>query len=103
MKKTIILCFATLFLVQAKPLAKSNGYRGIWYHNEVIDEPYRYKYSGGLGTFPQTHMPTAYYSKEANKTFFCYGGTLMGHNQMMIMVSYYDHVTGMVPRPRVLI
>ena len=42
-----------------------------------------------------------------NKTFFCYGGTTAqkgGDKQDLLhMVSYYDHATGKVPRPVVLL
>ena len=38
-----------------------------------------------------------------NKTFFCYGGTPKGKNTLLHMVSYYDHATGKVPRPRILL
>ena len=42
--------------------------------NQPTGDEYRYKYSGGLGTYPQQHVPIAIYSAAANKTFFCYGG-----------------------------
>jgi len=41
-------------------------------------DQYVYKYSGGFATYPQQQLPIACYSKEANKTFFCYGGTAKG-------------------------
>lgn len=85
------------------PLAVEDGYRGIWYYNQPSKDEYVYKYSGGFATYPQQHIPIAYYSREANKTFFCYGGTVTGKRQLLHMVSYYDHATGMVPRPRLLL
>ena len=54
---------------------KDTGYRGIWYMNQPSNDEYVYKYSGGLGTYCAKHQPFAVYSPEANKTFFCYGGT----------------------------
>ncbi len=92
-------------LIETKP---DTGYRGIWYANQPTGDIYRFKYSGGLGTYPAKHIPVAYYSKEANKTFFVYGGSDAqeyrdGHKpSLWIMVSYYDHATGKVPRPRML-
>jgi len=86
-----------------RPVRKDDGYRGIWYYNQPSNDEYVYKYSGGLGTYCAKHRPFAIYSKEANKTFFCYGGTPKGKNELLHMVSYYDHATGMVPRPTILL
>jgi hypothetical protein len=99
--------------------AKDTGYRGIWYMNQPLDNEYRFKYSGGLGTYCAKHSPFAVYCEKVNKTFFCYGGTSedahLKHdltkgddrggtpNVLLHMVSYYDHATGMVPRPTVLL
>ncbi|MBX6314060.1 MAG: BNR-4 repeat-containing protein [Isosphaeraceae bacterium] len=82
---------------------KDDGYRGIWYANQPTGDQYRYKYSGGFATYPQQHIPIAIYSKEARKTFFCYGGRPRDENRLLIMVSYYDHATGTVPRPAILL
>ncbi len=82
---------------------KDDGYRGIWYSNQRQDDEYVYKYSGGLGTYCMKHRPFAVYSEEANKTFFCYGGTDPELRTLLHMVSYYDHATGMVPRPTLLL
>lgn len=88
----------------AEPLPKANGYRGIWYMNQPSNDEYVYKYSGGLGTYCAKHKPFAIYSKAVNKTFFCYGGTTEDSNrQLLHMVSYYDHSTGKVPRPTLLL
>ncbi len=87
----------------AAPLPKDDGYRGIWYYNQPSGDEYVYKYSGGLGTYPHQQLPIAYYSKVANKTFFCWGGSVTGKNELLHMVSYYDHATGLVPRPRILL
>ncbi len=96
----------------------ADGYRGIWYMNQPLDNEYRFKYSGGLATYTAKHRPFAVYSKEANRTFFVYGGTTMGFNEnldleaggladttggLLHMVSYYDHETDRVARPTILL
>jgi hypothetical protein len=81
----------------------ADGYRGIWYMNQPSKDQYKYKYSGGFATYPQQHIPIACYSKEANKTFFCYGGVARGKRELLHMVSCYDHATGKVPRPTLLL
>ncbi len=84
--------------------SKDNGYRGIWDMNQPSGDKYVFKYSGGLGTYCAKHKPFAVYSQKARKTFFCYGGTLKDdYRKLHHMVSYYDHVTGMVPRPTILL
>ena len=105
-----IALFAAAFGFAAEPIAegplpveKADGYRGIWYYNQPQKDEYVYKYSGGLGTYCAKHRPLAVYAPEVNKTFFCYGGTLKEKNQLLHMVSYYDHATGRVPRPTVLL
>jgi len=92
-----------LALPDAGDLPKDDGYRGIWYYNQPSKDEYVYKYSGGFATYPQQHLPIAVYSREANKTFFCYGGRPKERNVLLHMVSYYDHATGMVPRPTILL
>ncbi len=85
---------------------KDDGYYGIWYFNQPSNDEYKFKYSGGLATYPQQMNSFAYYSKEVNKTFFCYGGTThdgSGKRSLLHMVSYYDHSTGMVPKPTILL
>ena len=84
-------------------LKKADGYRGIWYSNQKQGDEYVYKYSGGLGTYCAKHRPFAVYCKEVDKTFFCYGGTVEGNKTLLHMVSYYDHKTGQVPRPTILL
>jgi len=44
----------------------------------------------------------AVYAEKVEKTFFVYGGTRKGQRRLLEMVSYFDHATGMVPRPRIL-
>jgi hypothetical protein len=100
------LCGWTLS-APAEPLAPDDGYRGIWYFNQSSKDEYRYKYSGGMATYPQQHAPVAVYRREVNRTFFVYGGTTArspGDKQELLhMVSYFDHATGTVPRPRILL
>lgn len=87
--------------------SKDDGYRGIWYMNQPSKDEYKFKYSGGFATYPQQQIPIAYYCKEVDKTFFCYGGTTAhtgkDKQQLLHMVSYYDHKTGKVPRPTILL
>lgn len=83
---------------------KSDGYRGIWYMNQPSNDEYVYKYSGGLGTYCANHIPMAWYVAKVNKTFFTYGGATKENSQRLVhMVSCYDHATGMVPRPTLLL
>jgi hypothetical protein len=83
---------------------KDTGYRGIWYMNQPSGDEYVYKYSGGLGTYCAKHKPFAVYCDKVKKTFFCYGGTTKDSDRKLLhMVSYYDHTTGMVPRPTILL
>ncbi len=85
-------------------LAQDDGYRGIWYSNQKTGDQYVYKYSGGMPTYPQQHLPIAIYARKVNKTFFVYGGSPPGKPQRLLhMVAYFDHATGTVPRPRKLL
>lgn len=97
----IVLGLAGLHSAFGQP--KDDGYRGIWSYDQPSKDEYAYKYSGGFATYPQQMLPLAYYSKEANKTFFCYGGRTKETNVLVHMVSYYDHATGQVPRPTILL
>lgn len=82
---------------------KEDGYRGIWYWNQKQEDEYVYKYAGGLGTYCAHHYPFAVYCPEVEKTFFCYGGALKDRNELVHMISYFDHRTGQVPRPTALL
>ena len=82
---------------------KADGYRGIWYMNQPLDNEYKYKYSGGLATYCAKHNPFAIYREEVNKTFFCYGGTDQENSTLFHMVSFYDHATGEVPKPTLVL
>jgi hypothetical protein len=92
---------------------KADGYRGFWHAQPPFDEAYGYKYSGGLGTYSCKHHPQAIYAPAVNKTFFCWGGTARGYSghtgnwdfcqdALYHMVSWYDHETGLVPKPTLL-
>ncbi len=80
----------------------ADGYRGIWFTLGQFSE-YGDKYSGGLGTYTANHIPIAIYSPAVNKTFFVYGGTIKDQKHLLIMASYYDHATGQVPRPTLVL
>jgi hypothetical protein len=84
-------------------LERGDGYRGIWYMNQPTKNAYKYKYSGGFATYPQQHAPIAIYAPAAQKTFFVYGGTMDGKQELLHMVSYFDHRTKTVPRPAILL
>ncbi|MFB3827890.1 MAG: BNR-4 repeat-containing protein [Bryobacteraceae bacterium] len=103
MKLRLIAAAPLVFSAAAQPLPRDTGYRGIWYYNQPSNDQYAYKYSGGFATYPQQQSPIACYAKAANKTFFVYGGTVEGKQELLHMVSYYDHATGQVPRPRILL
>lgn len=90
---------------QQQQKTKDDGYRGIWtYRGSLLsDDEYKYAhYSGGFATYCAKHVPMAYYAKKVNKTFFCYAGSHKDKSQILVMVSYYDHTTGTVPRPTIL-
>jgi hypothetical protein len=82
---------------------KVNGFRGIWYYNQPSGDEYVYKYSGGMGTYCAKHIPFAWYAPETNRTYFCYGGTDTNNSTLLHMVSYFDHATGKVARPTLLL
>jgi hypothetical protein len=102
----VLIVVNNLAVAQENPLTlnlKDDGYRGIWYSNQPSHDEYVYKYSGGLGTYPANHYPFSIYVKEVNKTFFCYGGSDASGKTLLHSVSYYDHKTGMVPKPTVVL
>ncbi|GAB3689960.1 BNR-4 repeat-containing protein [Spirosoma flavus] len=96
---------STISLVQAQTLnQKASGYRGIWYFIGKTNDTYVHKYSGGLGTYPANHYPFSVYAPSVQKTFFCYGGvTDSTSRQLCHMVGFFDHKTGMVSRPTLLL
>ena len=40
------------------------------YRNQLSNNDYIYKYSGGMAVYPANHRPFAVYSPEVEKTFF---------------------------------
>src|SRR5512135_765297 len=111
MRRTTAVCLAVAAVAvrtcAGAPQPKDDGYRGIWYFNQATKHEYKFRYSGGMATYPQQHIPIAIYSPQANKTFFCYGGTTArdgkSKQELLHMVSYFDHATGKVPRPTILL
>lgn len=96
---TVVLVVILTHSASQCQLAKTNGYKGIWFTLGQFST-YGDKYSGGLGTYTSSHVPVAIYSKEVKKTFFVYGGTTARDaKHLLIMLSYYDHKTGLVPKP----
>ena len=98
----ILIATIASVVVSAAPAEQADGYHGIWYMNQSTGDEYKYKYSGGFATYPQQQEPIAIYSAAANKTFFVYGGSTGKPKELAEMVSYFDHATGQVPRPRVV-
>lgn len=97
----LLFCHATL---TAQPATRpADGYRGIWYMNQPQKDQYKYKYSGGFATYPQQHIPIAIYAKAVNKTFFSYGGASPDGKSIENRVGVYDHATGEVSRPTLLV
>lgn len=83
---------------------KDSGFRSIWYYNQKLDNEYKFKYSGGLGTYPANHYPFAVYCPKVEKTFFCFGATdKETESTLYHEVSCFDHKTGMVCRPTIII
>jgi len=102
-----LLRSAVVSLLLAGPLTaapsdnKDDGYRGIWFTLGQVSE-HGDKYSGGLGTYTAKHVPLAVYSREAEKTFFVYGGAKQRTRHLLAMASYFDHRRGVVPRPTIV-
>ena len=80
-------------------IQRTDGYKGIWFTLGQFSE-HGDKYSGGLGTYTANHIPVAIYAPAVKKTFFVYGGTTQQNEKhLLIMLSYYDHQKGVVPKP----
>ncbi len=84
-------------------LQKANGFKGVWYMNQPSNDEYVFKYSGGLGTYPANHRPFAIYAPAVDKTFFCFGGTDDKNSTLLHNVSYYDHRSGKVANPTIVL
>ena len=101
------MLFCALIMLEAQAQQSLNnrkidGYKGIWFTLGQFSE-YGDKYSGGLGTYTAKHRPLAIYVPEEKKTFFVYGGTTSSNEKhLLCMISYFDHKTGMVPKPTVV-
>jgi hypothetical protein len=78
------------------------GFSGLWSQAKPADAvPCR----GPCATFSPYHVPDACYSKAAGKTFFVYGasaGVQRGGPVHQIAISCFDHTTGLVHRPTIL-
>lgn len=85
---------------RAATLPTANGFHGIWYAVGSSGDQYAYKYSGGLGTYTHQTAPLAIYAEEVNRTYFVYGGTNGTSNTLKNYLSYFDHTTGLLARPR---
>jgi hypothetical protein len=83
------------------PMAKADGYRGIWFTLGQFSE-HGDKYSGGLGTYTANHTPIAVYAPQVNQTFFVYGGTRKNQKHLLIMASSFDHAKNRVPQPTIV-
>jgi len=95
----IVLLVSVFVSCQEEAQEAFPAYRGIWYSNQPDSSEYRYKYSGGLATYPQQHIPIAIYSEEAQKTFFVYGGVHADTNLLAYQIGYFDHQKQQVSRP----
>ena len=84
------------------PCGTVDGYRGIWFDlGQATD--YGSKYCGGLGTYTMKHIPMAIYAPEVDKTFFVYGGTTTEKaKHLLCMVGCYDHASGLLQKPRIV-
>lgn len=100
---TVATLLITLAAGPAFEPVPADGFNGIWYANQKTGTEYVYKYSGGLGTYCAKHIPQAVYAPEANKTFFVFGGAPEDNSTLLETISYFDHATGKVARPRIVL
>ncbi|MCA9103014.1 MAG: BNR-4 repeat-containing protein [Planctomycetales bacterium] len=106
---SLLCCLVCLLVTASGTKAQSfetprkiDGYRGIWFDLGQKSQ-YGSKYSGGLGTYTAKHHPLAIYAPQVDKTFFVYGGTTEPNSHhLLAMISYYDHETGLLPKPTVV-
>ncbi|MFT4028134.1 MAG: BNR-4 repeat-containing protein [Novosphingobium sp.] len=80
----------------------ADGFTGIWY--EIVDDnnPAVVKYGGGFSTYPQQIEPMAIYVASRRKTFFA-TSLDRGDGKIVHAVSFYDHRTRLLARPRIWI
>jgi hypothetical protein len=105
MKISLLLFITSVFSLSVSlaqnPVA--GGYKGIWFTLGQFSG-YGDKYSGGLGTYTANHIPVAIYAPAVKKTFFVYGGTTKpDERHLLIMISYYDHIKKVVPKPVIVL
>jgi len=88
-----------------KPPGTESGYRSFPYADTNL-----YNRSGdGIAVPGAKNIPVACYVEKVKKTFFVYAGyqkdTISPDNKATgrALISYYDHNTGMLPRPTVLV
>lgn len=99
MLRTITGLYLMLAATTLAVYPEAAGFRGVWFD---LGQKSRHgsKYSGGLGTYTANHVPMAIYAPEANRTYFTWGGTTAAdEKKLLILVSYFDHKTGLVARP----
>lgn len=84
-------------LIHDEPF-QADGYLGDWF-DLGQKTAYGSKYSGGLATYTAKHRPTAVYDPAVKRTFFVYGGQDQPTGDLQVMAAYYDHTSGLVPRP----
>ena len=87
----MLVCSCSLF---ADIIPVADGFQGIWQGSS------RGTYLGAGATGPQQHTTMAMYRPESNKTYFVYGAHDAGRGRSA--VSYFDHTSGMLARPRYL-
>ena len=99
----VLLLPTSLFGQGHRNNQKIDGYKGIWFTLGQFTSEHGDKYSGGLGTYTAKHRPLAIFSKEVQRTYFVYGGTTSeDQKHLLCMIAYYDHKSGMVPKPTVV-
>ena len=95
-----VACVSAAFS-QPKPAVTplAGGFRGIWFDLGQKSE-YGSKYAGGLGTYTANHVPMAIHDSKSDRTYFTWGGTAGPDKRILqILISYYDHGSGRVARP----
>lgn len=98
--KTVIglLLFLSFTSISAQN-PQANSYKGIWFTLGQFSQ-YGAKYSGGLGTYTSSRVPIAIYAPKVNKPILVYGGsTGRAERHLQMMLSCFDHKTGLVPKP----